>query len=124
LLGVENACGVAGMKTTRNDVMVWVTAPSRAIARRLARAVLQSRQAACANLLGPIESHYWWQERLERSNEVLILFKTTRACLSALEQIILAQHPYDTPEILQTPVGSGNERYLQWLKASTRMPEP
>src|SRR5262249_16605236 len=103
-----------------NDALVLVTAPSLVIARALARAALSARLVACANLLPKIESHYWWQGKLEASAEVLILFKTTQVKLKALEKLIVAKHPYDTPEFLVLPISAGNARYLDWLSASVR----
>jgi periplasmic divalent cation tolerance protein len=99
-------------------VLILVTAPNRPAARRLARAALEARLAACANLVPGIESHYWWQGRMERSGEVLILFKTTQHKVPALEKMILAAHPYDTPEFVVLAVNSGSQRYLAWIGAS------
>ena len=106
------------MKTTRCYVIVLVTAPDLKIARQLAKSALKARLVACANLLPKIESHYWWQGKLECGAETLVLFKTTRAKLAALEKLILARHPYDTPEFIVLPVTTGNQRYLDWLAAS------
>ena len=108
------------MKNGRRYAVVLVTAPDLKTARKLAKAVLQSRLAACANLVPKVESHYWWQGKLESSPEVLILFKTTRAVLPALEKNILTHHPYDTPEFVVLPLAAGNERYLAWLLASVK----
>jgi periplasmic divalent cation tolerance protein len=104
------------MKSARPFNIVLVTAPSRKIARVLARAALEARLVACANLVPAIESHYWWQGKLERSNEILIVFKTTKGRLAALEKLILAGHPYDTPEIIALPITSETERYLRWIE--------
>ena len=95
-----------------------MTAPDLPTARRLARAALKLRLIACANLVPRIESHYWWQGRLQSSAEVLLLLKTTRAKVKALEGLLLDQHPYDTPEILALPITLGTRRYLDWLGAS------
>jgi periplasmic divalent cation tolerance protein len=65
-----------------------------------------------------VESHYWWQGKIERGAEVLLVLKTTRARLAKLEQLILAEHPYDTPEFLVLDLKSGSDRYLQWLAGS------
>lgn len=109
--------GFAGVVKTK-FVLVLVTAPNRPTARKLARVALEARLAACSNLVPGIESHYWWQGRLERSGEVLILFKTTRQKVAALEKAILAAHPYDTPEFVVLALDSGSRRYLAWLGAS------
>jgi periplasmic divalent cation tolerance protein len=101
--------------------LVLVTAPELKTARALAQAALRARLVACANLVPNLESHYWWQGKLESGGEVLILFKTTKARLPELEKLILAKHPYDTPEFVVVPILAGNRRYLDWLKASCRV---
>jgi periplasmic divalent cation tolerance protein len=108
------------MKDARSFVVVLVTAPDLKTARRLAQSALQSRLVACANLLPKIESHYWWQGKLEHSAEVLLLLKTAKAKLAKLERLILAEHPYDTPEFLVVPLVAGTKRYLDWIEASVR----
>jgi periplasmic divalent cation tolerance protein len=102
--------------------MVLVTAPDAKVARRLVRAALESRLAACANLIPAIESHYWWEGKIQRDKEVLILFKTARRRLAPLERLILEAHPYDTPEFLVLTLKCGSGRYLAWLADSCRQP--
>jgi len=106
------------MKSASKYALVLVTAPDIKTARRLARAALQSRLIACANLLPKIESHYRWHGKIETSPEVLLLMKTTRARLAALEKLIIAKHPCDTPEFLALSLAHGNSRYLAWIAAS------
>jgi periplasmic divalent cation tolerance protein len=99
--------------------VVLVTAPDLKTARRLARAALRQRLAACANLIPGLESHYWWRGKIESSREVLLLFKTRAARLGNLEKLILAEHPYDTPEFVVLQLTAGTERYLAWLQQET-----
>ena len=106
------------MKRVREMFVILVTTPDLKAARKIAQAVLKKRLAACANIVPRIESHYWWQEKLETGAEALILFKTTRARLAALEATVLAAHPYETPEIVALPLQSGIARYLEWLAGS------
>ena len=103
------------MKRQPKYVLLMVTAPDLRTARKLAGAALEARLIACANLVPGIESHYRWQGKLERSAEVLMLLKTTTARLGPLEKLIVAEHPYDTPEFIVLPLGGGNARYLAWL---------
>ncbi len=113
------------MKSASKFLLVMVTAPDSAAARKLARVALEARLVACANLVPRMESHYWWRGRIERSSEVLVLFKAARATLARLEQAILEAHPYDTPEILAWPPESGTARYLQWWQTSLgALPSP
>jgi len=103
------------MKAANDFFIVLVTAPDMKTARALAKAALRARLIACANLVPKIESHYWWQGKIESGNEVLMILKTTRRRLAALEKLILAKHPYDTAEFLVLPLHSGASRYLEWL---------
>ena len=98
--------------------LVLVTAPDLRTARKLARAALAARVAACVSLVPKLESHFRWQGRIDRSLEVLLLFKTTGARLAELEKLIVARHPYDTPEIIALSLDRGNRRYLDWLMQS------
>jgi len=109
------------MKPATKFAIVLVTAPDLKTARRLARAALQARLIACANLVPKIESHYWWEGKIESGAEILLVLKTTESKLAALEKLILARHPYDTPEFLVLAVGAGNQRYLNWLSRNTRL---
>ncbi len=105
------------MKSARPFALVLVTAPDLKTARALARSALAARLIACANLVPKIESHYRWQGKLESGAETLLMFKTRKSKLAALEKLVLARHPYDTPEFLVLPVSAGNQKYLAWLAA-------
>src|SRR5580698_1940749 len=108
------------MKSAAKFSLVLVTAPDLKTARALAKAALEAKLIACANLVPKIESHYWWQGRLESTAEVLLILKTSRIRLAALEKLILARHPYDTPEFLALPLSAGNGKYLDWLSTNCR----
>ncbi|HEV2208016.1 MAG TPA: divalent-cation tolerance protein CutA [Verrucomicrobiae bacterium] len=95
-------------------LVVLVTAPNLRVARRLARAALKARLAACANLVPGIESQYHWQGKIESAKEVLLVLKTTRPCVKALERLLLGLHPYDTPEFVVLPVQSAARKYRDW----------
>jgi periplasmic divalent cation tolerance protein len=103
------------MKPAAKFAVVLVTAPDLKTARVLAKAALQARLIACANLVPKIESHYWWHEKIEFGAEVLLVLKTTKPKLAALEKLVLAKHPYDTPEFIVLPLSAGSKRYLDWL---------
>jgi periplasmic divalent cation tolerance protein len=101
-----------------NFRIVLVTAPDLKTARRLARAALEARLIACANLIPKIESHYRWRGKIERGAEVLLVLKTMARHLAKLEKLIVSKHPYDTPEFLVVALRGGNRRYLNWLRTS------
>jgi periplasmic divalent cation tolerance protein len=98
--------------------IVLVTAPDVETARSLGRSVLEARLAACVNLIPQIESHYWWQGKIDSGNEVLMLIKTTAAQITELERAILAKHPYDTAEFVVLSASGVTEKYWRWIQDS------
>ncbi|MEV4061768.1 divalent-cation tolerance protein CutA [Nonomuraea dietziae] len=101
-------------------IQVTVTAPSAEEGVALARSVTKNRLAACVQIIGPIQSIYWWQGNLEDAQEWQLLIKTTTAQFSALEKHIKAHHSYETPEIIATPIVAGSAEYLTWISAETK----
>jgi periplasmic divalent cation tolerance protein len=110
------------LKTGAGFALVLVTVPNKTTARKLARAALDARLVACANIVPAIESHYWWQGQIEQGRELLVIFKTKAALLVGLEKLVLSEHPYNTPEFLVLNLPAGNARYLAWLGEATKLP--
>jgi periplasmic divalent cation tolerance protein len=96
-------------------IQITTTTPSKSAAQAIANAILEKRLAACVQIIGPITSTYWWENEIETADEWLCVIKSSRNLYSATEQAIVALHPYETPEILATPVTAGNARYLAWI---------
>ncbi len=94
--------------------LVLVTASSMAEARRIAEAVLQPRLAACVNIVPGLESHYWWQGRLERAGEVLLLIKTSAERFEAVSAAVRTAHSYACPEIVALDPREMAQAYRAW----------
>jgi periplasmic divalent cation tolerance protein len=101
-------------------MQVLTTIDSSDEAERLARSITGARLAACVQIVGPIRSLYWWQDKLDDTQEWLLLIKTTDERLTELEQHIKANHSYDTPEITATEIPWGSREYLDWISAETQ----
>jgi len=86
----------------------------------IARAVVEARLAACAQVAGPIASTYWWEDGLERAEEWLIMLKLPADRYEDLAEFLAEQHSYDEPEITATPIVLGSASYLDWLEEETR----
>jgi periplasmic divalent cation tolerance protein len=96
--------------------LVFVTCADLPEARKIARAVVEKRLAACVNILTiPVESIYSWEEKVENTSEHLLLIKTSVKKLAALEKEVLRLHSYDTPEFIAIALESGSAAYLAWL---------
>src|SRR5947208_14150271 len=106
------------MKRASQYAVVLTTSPDLGVAQALAKAALSERLVACANLIPKLESHYWWQGRIESRTEVLVIFKTTKAKVKALEKLVLEKHPYDIPEFIVLPISAGSKPYLDWVSRS------
>ena len=101
-------------------VVCFVTASSDGEARAIGATVVREKLAACANVLGPIASTYWWRGRLERAEETLLLLKTREDLVPALAARVRELHSYEVPEVIAVPILGGNEAYLEWIDASVR----
>lgn len=101
-------------------VQVTTTLPDRAAAEAVGTALVDERLAACAQILGPVTSVYWWEGRRQTATEWYCHLKTTAERLPDLEARLRALHPYDTPEIIALPVVAGHPAYLEWVRETVR----
>jgi len=96
--------------------VILVTCGSLTEARKIARAVVEKRLAACVNVISaPVESVYRWKEKVEKAKEFLLVIKTTGRRVEALQQEIARLHSYEVPEFLVLDLGGGSKKYLEWL---------
>ena len=101
-------------------VVGFVTCSSRTEALKVARGILTKKLAACVNIVGGVESQYWWQGKLETAREWLLLIKTTRAQVQAVTNAVKAMHGYEVPEVIFVSIVAGERNYLKWLQGSVR----
>jgi len=105
---------------TTDCIVVLVTVSSRDEAEHIAAAVVSEELAACVNIVGPIESIYRWDNRVQHDQELLLVIKTRAALAGELEARVRALHSYQTPEVIALPITSGSPNYLDWLRSATR----
>lgn len=98
------------------------TVDSREAAQALSRSAVAARIAACAQVLGPVTSTYWWAGAVQTAQEWYVVFKTTAERYPALEAHIREHHSYEVPEIVLLPIVAGNPAYLRWVSDETRTP--
>ena len=96
------------------------TAPTREEANSIATELVSRHLAACVNILGPLASVYQWQGEVERSEEFLLLIKSTENNSSAIQDAIRELHSYKIPELIAFTIESGLESYLNWITSSVR----
>lgn len=105
---------------TQETRLVYVTAPTREEALRLAHLAVSERLAACANVLGAVASVYWWDGRLNQDDEVALILKTRADLVAALTQRLRDAHPYECPCVVALAIDGGNPDFLAWIAAETR----
>jgi len=93
--------------------------PDHAAAMELARALVTEKLAACVNVGAPVQSMYHWQGEIETAQEIPVAIKTRSALYPRVEAAILANHPYELPDIVAVPLSHGLRPYFAWLDAET-----
>jgi len=103
------------------SVMVFMATATKQEAQKIARSLLNKHLIACANILAPVESQYWWQGKIERAKEFLVLMKSDEKLFEKLCETIKKMHSYEVPEILALPIVKGWQPYIKWLNTSLRL---
>jgi periplasmic divalent cation tolerance protein len=99
-------------------VVVIVTTSNREEAVKIVRSLLEEGLIACANIVGPVSSLFWWQGKIDEENEFLVFMKSHKNLFERLSERVAEIHSYDVPEIIALPIIEGSPPYLDWLRAS------
>ena len=98
-------------------IVVMVTTASKQEAEKIAQRLLNERLIACANIVGPVSSLFYWSGKTEKAEEYLIFMKSRKDLFDKLAETVRTLHGYEVPEILVLPVVDGLKAYLDWLFA-------
>ena len=98
-----------------NVRLIYMTAGSEAEAEKIGRALIESRLAACVNIIGNMRSLYMWENKLQDDREVILIAKTVKGRVAALIEKVKSIHSYDCPCIVSIPVEDGNPAFLKWI---------
>ncbi len=101
-------------------LIVLTTTPTEEEAEQLARQMVEQKLAACVQVLPNIKSIYFWEGRIQKEGENLLLIKTLDDRYSDLEKFILEQHSYEVPEIVALNPEHVSGSYLKWLSEFIR----
>ncbi|MDD4941226.1 MAG: divalent-cation tolerance protein CutA [Candidatus Omnitrophica bacterium] len=103
-------------------IVVFITVPDARMARRISRALVEKRLAACVSAGDNVSSLFWWEGRVDTAREVLLIAKSTKAKLPRIVTLVRSMHSYAVPEIIALPVVGGSRAYLDWIDESIRQP--
>ncbi|HOJ43034.1 MAG TPA: divalent-cation tolerance protein CutA [Syntrophorhabdaceae bacterium] len=101
-------------------LQIYTTSDKIEVAETISERLINERLAACVQVLGPIKSIYWWQGKIETSNEWICIIKSKKGLYKQIEDTIKSLHHYDVPEIIAVPIVMGSEDYLKWVRHETR----
>lgn len=102
---------------------VYITVGNSAEGARIGKELVESRLAACVNLIPNMVSLYWWEGKIERSEEAIVVAKTRTDLLQALTDKVNEMHSYKIPAMVVLPITGGNPAYLNWIRDETQAPE-
>jgi periplasmic divalent cation tolerance protein len=98
---------------------LYMTAETRDEAQTIARTLVEERLVSCANILGPMDSIYWWDGVVKAETEVAFIVKTRATLVDQVVARVTELHSYDCPCVVALPINGGNPDYLAWIEAQT-----
>jgi periplasmic divalent cation tolerance protein len=96
--------------------VVLMTAASMQEAEKISHFLVEERLAACAQIIAPIQSIYWWEDKICREEEIFFMAKTTRDVFPRLVEAVQRMHSYKVPQLVFVPIADGSANYLNWLR--------
>ena len=106
------------MNNLQDQYVICLISTPQEQAERIAKEFVSQKLAACAQILNPIHSIYWWQGKIEQDKEALILLKTMAEFIKKIKKSLKAVHPYEVPELIVIPIQDGYAPYLSWISES------
>ncbi len=98
--------------------VVLITVPNVDEGEKISRLLLDRRLAACVNTIPGLDSHFWWQGKLDFASELLLVVKTKSALVDEITRTVKEAHSYSVPEVIALPIIGGNQEYLDWIEES------
>jgi len=101
-------------------IIIFVTCANKEEAAKISQALVKDGLAACVNIIAGIESVFWWEEKVQTAEEVLLIAKSQKPKLDKIIALVKSMHSYQVPEIIAVPVIGGYQPYLDWINDSIR----
>ncbi len=98
-----------------NHVFVYITVSSLKEAESISQTIIRERLAACTNIIENMSALFWWENAVQKEQEVILIAKTTAGAFPRLSSRVRELHSYDCPCIIALPIAMGNPDYLAWI---------
>ena len=99
-------------------IVIFITCVNKNQAKKIAAGLISAKLAACVNIVGGVESLFWWEKKVDRAREVLLIVKSRKTKLAGIIKKVKFLHSYSTPEIIALPIIGGDKDYLKWIQES------
>lgn len=101
-------------------IQVFTTTENKEEAKKISRKLVENKLASCVQIT-KIESVYRWEEKIEETEELLLIIKTKKEMYNQIEKTIKETHSYKTPEIIAIEISEGSKEYLDWIRGSVKI---
>ena len=100
--------------------LILAVASNKKEARIIAKELINHKLAACVNIIGGVESLFWWKGKVDSAKETLLIIKSVKEKVPKVIKAIKSIHSYEVPEIITLPITAGYKPYLRWINESLR----
>lgn len=101
-------------------IIIFITVPTEKEAQKISDKLLQEKLVACVNIIKEVNSFFWWKNKIESANEILLVVKTQSKFFDDIVNAVKQLHSYDVPEIIAVPIINANKDYLDWIKENVK----
>ena len=103
-----------------SESLIYITCETTEEAENIGAIIVERRLAACVNILSGMQSMYWWEGKVEKSDEIVLIAKTRTTLVDELTEAVTAMHSYDVPCVVAMPIIGGNPQFLSWIREETK----
>lgn len=100
--------------------LIYITTKDKKEARKIGKELVESRLAACVNIIDDMNSMYWWEGRVQDENEAILIAKTKESLVAELIEKVKSMHSYECPCVVSLPILNGNKKFLKWIEKETK----
>lgn len=101
-------------------IVIFITTKSAMEANKIAKKLLEERLIACANIVNGVRSLFWWDSKVNKTLEYLLVIKSKKSQFKKIVETVKKYHSYSVPEIIALPIIEGNDDYLNWIDETVR----
>lgn len=97
-------------------ILILTSFSQKEDARSFSKQLLELKLIACATIISECESMYHWNNTIEITNEVQVVFKTIPQNVDEIFAICKEIHPYELPEFIVIDSTQSSNEYTQWIQ--------